>query len=102
MVWCKQHKKEGECDGMYYPKLHDRAKWEERVKKNKEERRLKQDKQKLESSSSTFNSSSNSTNLQSKLVVRNNLKTVLCTNCGLSDAQVKDMVETYNAKNWLA
>eukprot|EP00957_Ditylum_brightwellii_P124205 9467768-Ditylum_brightwellii.AAC.1 len=60
-------------------------------KKNKEARCLKRDKQKLESSSSTSNSSSNLLDLQSKLVLSNNLKAVLCTNCGLSDAQVKDM-----------
>eukprot|EP00957_Ditylum_brightwellii_P171412 13049276-Ditylum_brightwellii.AAC.1 len=65
MVWCKQRKKENKYNGMYYPKPHNRATWEERVKKNKDARRLKQDKQKLESSSSTSNSSSNSTNLQS-------------------------------------
>eukprot|EP00957_Ditylum_brightwellii_P168083 12795661-Ditylum_brightwellii.AAC.2 len=99
MVWCKHHKKEGEYDGIYDPKQHNHAKWEGRVKKNKEARPLKQDKQKSESSSSTSNSSSNLTTLQSKLVLSNNLKAVLCTNCGFSDAQVKDMVEVYNAKN---
>mmetsp|Transcript_14797 Transcript_14797/g.21895 ORF Transcript_14797/g.21895 Transcript_14797/m.21895 type:complete len:100 (-) Transcript_14797:4894-5193(-) len=99
MVWCKHHKKEGEYDGIYYPKSHDHAKWEERLKKNKEARRLKQDKQKSDLSSSTSKSSSNLTDLQSKLVLSNNLKAVLCTNCSLSNAQVKDMVEAYNAKN---
>jgi hypothetical protein len=68
-------------------------------KNNKEARRLKQDKQKSDSSSSTFNSSSNLTNLQSKLVLSDNLKAVSCTNCNLSDAQIKDTVEAYNAKN---
>ena len=95
MVWCKHHKKEGEYNGMYYPKPHNHTKWEERVKKNKEARLLKQDKQKLDTSSS----SSKSSNLQSKLVLSNNLKAVLCTNCSLSDDQVKDMVKAYNVKN---
>ena len=84
---------------MYYPKPHDHAEWEERVRKNKEARCVKQDKQKSDSSSSTSKSSSNLTDSQSKLVLSDNLKAVLCTNCSLSDDQVKDMVEAYNTKN---
>eukprot|EP00957_Ditylum_brightwellii_P031776 2409722-Ditylum_brightwellii.AAC.1 len=91
MVWCKHHKKEGKYDGMYYLKPHNHTEWEERVNKNKEARRLEQDKQKSDSSSSSSKSSSNLTDSQSKLVLSNNLKAVLCTNCSLSDDQVKDM-----------
>eukprot|EP00957_Ditylum_brightwellii_P072796 5532500-Ditylum_brightwellii.AAC.1 len=60
MVWCKNHKKEGEYDGMYCPKLHDHAAWEKRVKKNKEMLRAKREKQKeIPLNSSSYLSTSN-------------------------------------------
>eukprot|EP00957_Ditylum_brightwellii_P028975 2188694-Ditylum_brightwellii.AAC.1 len=96
MVWCTKHKKDGKCDGMYYPKPHDHEVWFEKVKKNEESHRQKCDKQKANISSS------NSPPLNSdkqKLVLNINLKAILSTNCGLSNNQVKEMVEAYNAKN---
>eukprot|EP00957_Ditylum_brightwellii_P195843 14921022-Ditylum_brightwellii.AAC.1 len=35
---------------------------------------------------------------KSKFVLNNNLKAILHTNCGLSNDQVKEMVEAYNSK----
>eukprot|EP00957_Ditylum_brightwellii_P082767 6292685-Ditylum_brightwellii.AAC.1 len=99
MVWCKKHKKEGKYDGMYYPKLHNHAAWQKRVKKNKEVRQANQNKQKVNADASNSTSSLNVFNKKSKLVPSNNLKAVLCTICRLSDRQMKDMVKAYNSKN---
>eukprot|EP00957_Ditylum_brightwellii_P040816 3089947-Ditylum_brightwellii.AAC.1 len=75
---------------MYYPSLHDRDEWLKKVEKNKEAR-----KQKCEKKKETPGSSENKT----QLVLNDNLKANLCTNCGLSDEQVALMIKVYNAKN---
>eukprot|EP00957_Ditylum_brightwellii_P143344 10920177-Ditylum_brightwellii.AAC.1 len=96
MMWCSKHKMEGKYGGMYYPKLHDHDVWLEKVKNNKEEHE-KQSEQKKQRTDSSSSKSLLSGSDKSKLVLDNNFKVILCTNCGLSDDQVKEMVEVHYA-----
>eukprot|EP00957_Ditylum_brightwellii_P093290 7104433-Ditylum_brightwellii.AAC.1 len=81
---------DGHYDGKYYPSLHDHDEWPKKAATNKEARKQKHEKEKKASGSSEN---------KTKLVLNNNLKAFLCTNCGLLDERVASMIKVYKAKN---
>eukprot|EP00957_Ditylum_brightwellii_P171839 13081446-Ditylum_brightwellii.AAC.1 len=85
--------KEEQYDGIYYPKPHDHDEWLKKVENNKLERCQKRDKDKMKTGSS-----SKSDGEKNKLALNDNLKAILCTNCGLYNEQVKTMIDSYNEK----
>eukprot|EP00957_Ditylum_brightwellii_P092433 7038756-Ditylum_brightwellii.AAC.1 len=75
---------------MYFPKTDDHDAWLERVKKNQEVCRKKRDKKATAPSPSTSDNPSGAngnSGFTTKLMLNNNLKAILCTNCTMSEEQ---------------
>eukprot|EP00957_Ditylum_brightwellii_P054685 4143207-Ditylum_brightwellii.AAC.2 len=83
------------------PSLHYLAAWYKTFKKNVAKQKEKRRKGKGNKQNQP-NDSSEGTNGKSntqKLVLNDNMKEILCTNCNLSENQVQQMIDTYNSKN---
>eukprot|EP00957_Ditylum_brightwellii_P206156 15347068-Ditylum_brightwellii.AAC.1 len=71
-------------DGMCFLKPHDHNALREHIKKNQEEHRKKKDKRAISPSASTSDAPSGAnrnSSSTSKLMLNDNLKAILCTNC---------------------
>eukprot|EP00957_Ditylum_brightwellii_P097764 7445372-Ditylum_brightwellii.AAC.1 len=82
------------------PSLHDHAAWYEMFKKNVAKQKEMRGKGK-DNEQNQPNDSLGGANGQSdaqKLVLNDNMKAIICTNCDLSESQVQQMIDTYNSK----
>ena len=89
--WCPHHKQEGEYDGLYVthkPEEHDEWKKNKfQFRRNKYARSKKNDENKDDSKDEDEKDS------DKKLTLNGNLKAALLTHCGLSGAQLEEILE---------
>eukprot|EP00957_Ditylum_brightwellii_P005728 436891-Ditylum_brightwellii.AAC.1 len=83
------------------PSLHDHAAWYETSKKNatKQKEKLGKGKANEQNQPNYSLEGANGQSNAQKLVLNNNVKAILCTDCNLSESQVQQMIDAYNSKN---
>eukprot|EP00957_Ditylum_brightwellii_P193681 14749033-Ditylum_brightwellii.AAC.1 len=89
-IWCKEHKCNGKYNSLYMLSPHDHAALFETFKKNVTRQKENHTKGKDDKQNQP-NDSLEGTNGQSstqKLVLNDNMKAILCTNCNLTESQV--------------